>query len=143
MSLFMEQSGLWFGTGDLPEPIAAPSSPLGDPVVITWLNAGPPGLEVDERTIVQHLHLVDGGVLIETPPQNALADWGQRVIGWFEAPPTFTATLAELGVDLPALAAASSDTGPNLSGAGYGAALVAALAAVALVSRRRSTAQPA
>lgn len=101
LTTFMEQSGLWFGIGDLPRPVAEPTASLPEPVTIAWVNGGPPSLGVVERTIVQHVYLLpDGRVLIETPQQATLAGWGESVLGWFEAPASFVETAAQVGVSL-------------------------------------------
>lgn len=114
--LLLEQTGIWFGTLD---PIDAPAVLPDARFTITWVNEGPPSLPTPARTIVQHVYLSeDGRVLIETPNQGSLSGWGQGVIGWFEAPPTFLDTMLNLGVDLEAAAvapigvpAADSDSG--------------------------------
>lgn len=134
MTTFMEQSGLWYARGDLPTPVDAPTGDLGMPWTLTWVNSGPPSLDVELRTIQQRIYVLDGGrMLIETPAQENLADWGQSVIGWFEAPDGFAQTLQELGVDLEAAeaAAASSSVAAAPSGGGATRTVVVAVLAFA------------
>lgn len=101
ITLLMEQTGLWYGTGDLPTPISPPTADLGPAHTLTWVNFGPPGAPVAERTIVQELYLqAIGGPIIHTPMQKSLGEWGQKVIGWFEAPAGFFDTLSGLGVEV-------------------------------------------
>lgn len=77
-------TGLWYP----PMPWeATPAGDLGDPYTVRWVNMGPLGLSVLERTIVQHIFLdAEGGPLIHTPEQVGLEGWGDDVIGWFQAP---------------------------------------------------------
>lgn len=95
----MEQTGLWFATGDLPLPLEKPAGDLGPAYTLSWINSGPPDKSVDERTIRQLLYLdAENGPLIHTPAQESLQGWGPGVIGWFAAPSGLRDTLAELGV---------------------------------------------
>lgn len=113
VELLMEQTGLWFGIGDLPAVVADPGTPTGIRYELTWVNSGPPALSEIQRTIVQYLYLQDDGrVIIQTPNQGSLSGWGQSVIGWFEAPGTFVGTLAALGVDLEQARAAAQAAPP-------------------------------
>ncbi len=99
MSRLMEQTGLWYGTGDLPRPLAGPTGDLGPAHTLTWVNGGPPGASVQARTIQQLIYLdAEAGPLIHTPAQESLENWGAGVIGWFAAPSGLSDTLAELGV---------------------------------------------
>jgi hypothetical protein len=99
VSRLMEQTGLWFGRGDLPRPIEEPLGDLGPALTLTWVNSGPPGHSVEVRTIRQLLYLyAEGGPVIHTPDQGGLAGWGPGVIGWFAAPGRLRETLGELGV---------------------------------------------
>lgn len=94
----MEQTGLWYGTGDL---LKEPPGELGPGYTLTWINSGPPAKSVDERTIRQMIYLdAENGPIIHTPAQEALRGWGPGVIGWFAAPSGLRDTLAELGVPI-------------------------------------------
>ena len=135
----MEQSGLWYATGDLPLPIAEPSRTLGPVYVLSWLVG-----EIDNRrTIRQFLYLdVERGTLIHTPPQEGLADWGPGVEGWFAAPDGLEDTLTSLGV--PGLAnsesadLAASTAGPStVLGYALWAVAIAAGLVVALFAASR------
>ncbi len=96
----MEQTGLWYGTGD---PIARPPGELGPAYILTWINGGPPALLPEERTITQLLYLdAQGGPLIHTPDQETLANWGPGVTGWFAAPEGLRETLLALGAPVAA-----------------------------------------
>ncbi len=99
----MEQTGLWYGTGDLPHAIDPPAGELGPAYTLTWINSGPPGDSVEQRTMVQYLYLdAEHGILIHTPDQKSLENWGHGVIGWFTAPAGLPDTLSGLGVPLVA-----------------------------------------
>jgi hypothetical protein len=94
----LEQTGLWYGTGKLlsTEEI---KGELGPRYTFTWVNAGPPSLSIEERTIIQYIYLkAAGGPIIHTPPQDSLKEWGSGTIGWFAAPDGLGDTLAKLGV---------------------------------------------
>lgn len=97
----IEQTGLWYATGrgePLPTP---PEGDLGPAYVLTWVNLGPPGEPVENRTIRQTLYLnAEGGPIIETPAQVGLDGWGPGIIGWFRAPDTLPDTLMALGVPI-------------------------------------------
>jgi hypothetical protein len=110
----MEQSGIWFGVGDLPTRITEPVGSVGEPYTLTWINSGPPGAPLEGRTIVQHLYLdAAPGPLIHTPAQRGLEGWGGSVIGWFAAPPGFIDTLTQLGLPPQALAAPTETAPPT------------------------------
>ena len=95
----MEQTGLWYATGDLPRPLEAPPRKLGQAYTLTWINGGPPHKSVEERTFRQVIYLdTENGPVIHTPAQKNLEDWGPGVIGWFAAPGGLPDTLIELGV---------------------------------------------
>ena len=97
----MEQTGLWYATGDLPQPIDKPAGDLGPSYTLIWINSGPPGASIDERTIRQEIYLdAEGGPVIHTPNQESLRGWGPVVNGWFAAPSGLRETLAELGVPI-------------------------------------------
>jgi hypothetical protein len=99
----MEQTGLWFGGHALEELDETPTGELGPSHTLTWVNAGPPGRSVAERTIRQIIYLeADGGPVIHTPAQASLDDWGAGVIGWFAAPSDLRDTLVELAVPMSA-----------------------------------------
>ena len=101
MSRLMEQSGIWYGTGDLPKPLAKQPGELGPAYTLTWVNGGPPGKSVAERTIRQFIYLdAERGPMIHTPAQKTLENWGPGVIGWFTASDHLPDTLAKLGVPL-------------------------------------------
>lgn len=95
----MEQTGLWYAAGELPLPLEHPAGDLGPAYTLAWINSGPPGKSVDERTIRQEIYLyAENGPVIHTPAQETLGGWGPDVIGWFAAPSGLRDTLAELGV---------------------------------------------
>jgi hypothetical protein len=97
----MEATGLWYATGDLPLSLEEPPRELGPRYTLTWINSGPPGESVDERTIRQAIYVgVENGLLIHTPAQRGLRGWGPGVIGWFAAPSGLRDTLAKLGVPI-------------------------------------------
>jgi hypothetical protein len=99
----MEQTGLWYTTGDLPDLLDEPPGELGSGYTLTWINAGPPDKSVAERTIRQLIYLdAKNGPVIYTPDQIGLPGWGPGVIGWFAAPSGLRDTLAELGVPMAA-----------------------------------------
>ena len=92
ISGLMEATGLWFGVNT---PLASPPPDLGDEYTVAWVNSGPPGLPVADRTIVQYLYPdAAGGGAIHTPMQPSLAGWGPGVIGWFRAPDGLRHTLS-------------------------------------------------
>jgi len=94
----IEQTGLWYATPDLDR--IDPPGHLGEPLTLSWVNMGPPGLSEQERTIRQVIYLhADGGPVIETPEgQPGLEGWGGDVTGWFRAPAGLPDTLQSLGV---------------------------------------------
>lgn len=98
MVQLMEQSGLWYATGDLPVAIDQPPARLGPQHVLTWIRSGAPGETTDSRTIRQFLYLqAPNGPLVHTPDQESLQDWGSGVTGWFRASEDLADTLASLG----------------------------------------------
>ncbi len=137
LTLLMEQTGLWYGTGDLPAPVEEAPGDLGTQYAITWISFGPPGLSVEDRTIVQHLFVQsDGSMLIHTPEQASLQGWGEGVIGWFVAPPGLADTLVRMG--LPPLEAPTTQASGGIKVlSGLVAAVFAGLAWV--VTRRVRT----
>lgn len=99
VSKLMEQTGIWYATGDLPQPIDKPAGELGPGYTLTWINSGPPGASLEERTIRQEIYLeAEIGPVIHTHVQESLQGWGSERIGWFAAPSGLRDTLAELGV---------------------------------------------
>ncbi len=101
VSQLMEQTGIWYATGDHPLPLEEPTGELGPAYTLTWINSGPPGESVGERTIRQLIYLeAQNGPVIHTPAQEGLEGWGSGVIGWFAAPNGLRDTLAELGVPI-------------------------------------------
>ena len=109
---FMEQSGLWHATGDLPRAISKPTGGLGPRYVVTWVNGGPAYRSRAERTIQQFIFLqAEQGVLIHTPAQKALENWGTSAVGWFAAPEGLKDSLATLGVPVDAIASMDVTTG--------------------------------
>lgn len=112
-SRFMEQMGIWYGTGDMPIAIDAAPGALGRRHTVTWINSGPPTLSEAERTIIQYIYLeAEDGPLIYTPDQESLEGWPGDVTGWFSAPAGLPGTLFELGVPVPvALLAAAPEAG--------------------------------
>jgi hypothetical protein len=148
LTRLMEQTGLWYATGDLPRPLAGPPAELGPRYTLTWVNGGPPDKSREERTIRQELYLVDGGgLVIHTPDQETLENWGQGVIGWFAAPDGLRDTLAEMGAPLPAATSSAeggaAETAPGVpwQAAVAGLALVVAFAG-ALGARRAASRRP-
>ncbi|MDX1437839.1 MAG: hypothetical protein R3335_13590 [Anaerolineales bacterium] len=136
----MEQSGIWYGTGDLPRPIEAPAGELGPAYTLTWVNSGPPNESVEARTIRQLIYLqAEGGALIYTPVQDSLKNWGAGVTGWFAAPAGLPATMAALGVPLPAAPPSTSFSIPTFGPGVYAAFGVAGLVLIALLSARLRT----
>jgi hypothetical protein len=112
----MEQTGLWYASGDVPLPSEEPQGKLGPGYTLTWINAGPPGEGVDERTIRQVLYLdAEDSPVIHTPAQESLRGWGPGMTGWFRARSGLRDTLAELGV--PFSAASSFREAPPETGA--------------------------
>lgn len=99
----MRQTSLWYATGGGSRISAEPAGTLGAAYTLTWINSGPPGDLVDERTIRQLLYLhAEVGPIIHTPAQEGLEGWGPDVVGWFTAPDGLTDTLAALGVPVSA-----------------------------------------
>ncbi len=97
----MEQTGIWYVTGDHPSPLEEPTGELGPAYTVTWINSGPPGESVEERTIRQLIYLeAENGPVLHNPAQEGLEGWGPGVIGWFAAPNGLRDTLAELGVPI-------------------------------------------
>ncbi|MFQ5523638.1 MAG: hypothetical protein ACE5F5_08675 [Acidimicrobiia bacterium] len=102
MVRLMEQSGLWYATGDLPVAIDEPEGDLGPRHVLTWVRGGFDGDSVEERTFHQSIYLqAEDGPVIHTPEQDGLVDWGSNVLGWFRASDDLPDTLASLGAALP------------------------------------------
>ncbi len=138
VGLFMEQTGLWYGTGDLPSPIEEPAGDLGSAYTLTWINSGPPGLDVEVRTIRQVIYPnAESGPVIHTPDQSSLSGWGPGVIGWFAAPGGLRNTLVELGVSIsepPAPTEALPPDTPSAAGSpgGPSRAAVWAIGVIAL-----------
>ena len=132
VSRLMEQTGLWYATGDLPRRIEAPAGKLGAGYMLTWINAGPPEKSVNERTMRQVIYLhAENGALIHTPDQETLEGWGPGVIGWFEAPDGLRDTLVEMGV--PVSAASASDAAAQPGGPAAGALRYLAVAGFVVV----------
>ncbi len=97
MNRLMLQTGLWYGGG--PRLQEAPPGALGPAYTLTWVNAGPPGEHLENRTIYQLIYLeAESGPLIHTPAQQGLVNWGAGVIGWYPAPDGLRDTLTEFGV---------------------------------------------
>lgn len=98
---FMEQTGLWYGTGDLPRALTEPPIVSGPSYTLTWINGGPPERSREERTMYQEIYVAsEHSIVIHTPSQRGLNNWGPGVIGWFSAPSGLWDTLLELGVPL-------------------------------------------
>lgn len=123
----MKLSGIWSPLSLTP--IDPPEAP-GEPLVLAWVNMGPPGLSDEERTIRQLIYLhADGGPVIHTPQdQPALDGWGGEVTGWFRAPVELGDTLQALGV--PVEGVQTTATPPSVL------ALLAALAFVVFLAIR-------
>lgn len=119
----IEQTGLWYATPTL-ERIDRPGG-LGEPLVLAWVNMGPPHLSEEERTIRQLIYLhAEGGPVIHTlEGQPSLEGWGGgEITGWFRAPTELVDTLQAFGVP--------TDTGRT---AGIPSQMWAAVAVVAIV----------
>ncbi|HZD24233.1 MAG TPA: hypothetical protein VE569_12655 [Acidimicrobiia bacterium] len=87
-------TGLFYGPGS--DPISPPENP-GPAYTLTWVNSGPPGDNIDARTIQQYVYLdAADGPLIHTPSQIGLEGWGPEVIGWFNAPAELESTIEEV-----------------------------------------------
>ena len=101
MVRLMEQSGLWYATGDLPIAIDEPQGNLGARHVLTWIRGGFADETVEERTIHQFIYLqADDGPVVHTPAQEGLAEWGSGVTGWFLASDDLADILASLSAPL-------------------------------------------
>lgn len=95
----MRQTGLWYATSSRIS--AKPAGDLGPRYTLTWINSGPPGGPVEERTIRQALYLyAENGPVIHTPAQEGLEGWGPDVVGWFTPPDGLSDTLAALDVPI-------------------------------------------
>lgn len=107
----MKLSGIW---SPLTLTRIDPPQHLGEPLVLTWVNMGPPERGEDERTIRQFIYLhADGGPVIHTPEgQTALQGWGGEVTGWFRAPAGIEDILRAFGVPTDSIQAPS--TAPSL-----------------------------
>ncbi len=157
VSQLMGQTSLWFGTSRPPlQPEELPAE-LGPSYMLTWINSGPPGDSLDQRTIRQLIYLdAENGPVIHTPDQESLRGWGPEVIGWFEAPTSLRDTLAELGAPVSAAppsgaaalsesdaGAARSEGDPARASLYLGVVVGLAFAGLAwaLVGRRRSLAR--
>lgn len=130
----IKQTGLWYATPTL-ERIDQPGG-LGEPVTLSWVNMGPPGLSEQERTIRQVIYLhADGGPVIETPEgQPGLEGWGGDVTGWFRAPTELIDTVREFGVPTDAGRAAATSSPALVLG---GLAFLILIAARLVNSRHR------
>lgn len=95
----MEQTGLWYASGDLPIPLDEPAEELGSGHTLTWVRLGAPDETLAQRTIRQIIYLeAQNGPIVHTPDQQSLKGWGAGVVGWFRAPPGLPDTLVELGL---------------------------------------------
>ncbi len=131
MVRLMEQSGLWYATGDLPVAIDEPEGDLGPRHVLTWKRGDFDGESVEERTFHQYLYLQgEDGPVIHTPHQDGLVDWGSNVVGWFRASDDLPDTLASLPAALPG----AGVPGPVAIGVAEHIGPLAAIGAVLLVS---------
>ncbi len=105
----MGLTGLWSLGVDAVSPVA--DTDLGPQVILSWVNSGPPGLGVEERTIHQFVYpRATGGPVIHTPAQDGLDGWGIDVIGWFAAPADLADVLEELGVSITETEMAEPET---------------------------------
>lgn len=87
-------TGLWYGPRT---ETTTPPKDLGPAFTLTWVNSGPPGDPIEERTIYQYMYLdAVGGPVIHTPEQIGLDGWGPEVIGWFVAPEELAGTIDEV-----------------------------------------------
>lgn len=139
MVRLMEQSGLWYATGDLPTAIDPPTSELGPRHELTWVRLGAANEPLEERTIRQFIYLdANNGPLIHTVEQEGLKGWGPGVTGWFKAPAGIVNTLSALGAPL-----SHNDTSPTSNRTpsdhlGLLALMSLALALVVRAARHRS-----
>ena len=129
MVRLMEQTGLWYPTGDTPIAVDQPTGDLVPGYTLTWIRGGFSEEPVVERTFHQFLYLdAEGGPFVHTPVQAGLQDWGGDTFGWYKASEGLPDTLSEMGTPLPgsALAAPSSEATTTPFG------LLAVLAAFAI-----------
>ena len=134
MVQLMEQSGLWYATGDLPVPIDPPVGELGDKYVLTWNRGG--SLEENIRQF-NYLH-AENGPVIHTPAQKGLERWGSGVVGWFRASDDLADTLASLVNPLSATERAGSAAIGDPQYLGLFATIGSALLVLIWANRRRS-----
>ncbi len=110
----MEQSGMWYASGDLPTRLEEPPQELGTAYTLTWVNLGPPNKSVEERTIYQYIYLDDEDrLIIHTPAQTGLEGWGSGVIGWFVASGDMRYTLEDLGMPASTFVSANQESPVN------------------------------
>jgi hypothetical protein len=134
MVQLMEQSGLWYATGDLPVPIDPPVGVLGNQDVLTWDRGG-----YLEENIRQFIYLdAKNGPVIHTPPQKGLEGWGSGVVGWFRASDDLADTLASLVDPLSATERAGSAAIGDPQYLGLLAVIGSALLVLIWANRRRS-----
>ena len=104
MVRLMEQTGIWYATGDVPVLIDPPVDELGNRYVLTWSRGGSP-----EENIRQFIYLhTENGPVIHTPAQEGLEGWGSGAVGWFRASDDLADTLASLGVPLAGVGVAGA-----------------------------------
>lgn len=116
-SELLAQTGIWAGTSG-PRVSSEPAGDLGPVYTLTWINSGPPGAPIEERTIRQLLYLqAENGPLINTPAQVGLEGWGGDVVGWFMAPEDLIDTLVALGVPVSALPPTGDGQAPDKAAA--------------------------
>jgi hypothetical protein len=141
MVQLMEQSGLWYATGDLPVPIDPPVGVLGNQYVLTlnryvltWDRGGSL-----EENIRQFIYLdAKNGPVIHTPAQKGLEGWGSGVVGWFRASDDLADTLASLVDPRPETQRAGSATIGDPRYLGLSAVIGSALLVLIWADRRRS-----
>lgn len=130
MVLLMEQTGLWYPTGDVPVDIEEPAGELGLAYQLSWVRSGFSDESVEERTFHQFLYLeAEGGPFVHTPVQPGLSGWGGEPFGWVKASDGLAETLEELGAPLSSFGDKSA-----ASAGGKWLMLVMATSAAALVA---------
>lgn len=137
MVKLMEQTGIWYATGDLPTALDQPESgELGPRHALTWIRSGAPGEPVKERRIRQFFYLrAENGPLIHTREQVGLNAWGSGVVGWSKAPYGIVDTLSQLGAPLSKTEASQSGELKVVDPVGF--LILVGLALIVMVRERR------
>lgn len=131
LTLPMEQSGVWYATGDLPIALGEkPAGEFGPSYSLTWVTGSPSDAPIEDRTIRQLIFpRAPNGPIIYA--QEVPVDWGGGVVGWYAASDGFSETMTVLGIPLHE---------PSLGKTNWNSPSIALLAAAAigtLVWRRK------